>query len=108
MSFSVNTYHRNVAESLDSGQYVGVIMSDLSKAFDCIPHNLLLNKLRYYNFSESAVCLIQDYLSDRSQRVKLGQIVSEWKPLMKGVPQGSVIGPHYFDLHINDLLQLSN
>ena len=91
-------------QALDNGNYVGIIMSDLSKAFDCLPHNLLLEKIRLYNFSQSALDLLQNYLSDRLQRVKIGQNLSQWKPLRKGVPQGSVIGPHCFNLYINDLL----
>ena len=89
---------------LDDKKYVGIIMSDLSKAFDCIPHSLLLEKLKYYRFSPDSVNLIQSYLSNRYQRVKLGQVASSWAKLSKGVPQGSVIGPQCFNLHINDLL----
>ncbi len=91
-------------KALDNKQYVGVIMSDLSKAFDCLPHNLLLEKLKCYRFSANSVSLISSYLSNWLQRVKQGHTVSSWAPLSKGIPQGSVIGPQCFNLYINDLL----
>ena len=58
--------------SLDGGHFVGAILMDLSKAFDCLPHRLLLEKLRAYNLAESAVSLLGSYLSDREQCVKIG------------------------------------
>ena len=91
-------------QALDSGKYVGVIMSDLSKAFDCLPHNLMLEKMKHYKFSLDAVKLLESYITNRFQRVKIGQDVSSWMELCKGVPQGSNVGPQCFNLYINDLL----
>ena len=90
--------------ALDEGKYVAIVMSDLSKAFDCLPHNLLLEKCSKYKFSNSSVNLLRSYLTDRYQRVKICQSVSSWSEMIKGVPQGSIVGPHCFNLYINDLL----
>ncbi len=79
-------------------------MSDLSKAFHCLPHSLLLEKLRHYHFGDGAIKLLESYLTNRFQRVKLGQAVNSWAKLNKGVPQGSVVGPQCFNVYIKDLL----
>ena len=59
-------------KALDEGLSVGIILMDLSKAFDCIPHGLLLTKLKCYGLSDQACLLLKSYISDRKQRVKVG------------------------------------
>ena len=75
---------------------------DLSKAFDCLPHSLLIAKLHAYGVDWSACELLADYLSHRLQRVKMGTARRSWAELSKGVPQGS-IGPLLFNIFVNDL-----
>ena len=66
---------------LDNHRYVGAILMDLSKAFDCLPHGLIIEKLAAYDLSASACSLLQSYLSDRKQMVKLGQCKSTFLSL---------------------------
>ena len=75
----------------------------MSKAFDCIPHDLLIAKLAAYSLSEEALMHILSYLSNHKQCVKISDTYSEFENIIMGVPQGSILGPLLFNLPINDL-----
>jgi hypothetical protein len=80
----------------------------LSKAFDCVDHETLLNKLEYYGVRGTANKLIKSYLVDMSQRVVIKDnysrtYFSEWNKVRRGVPQRSILGPLFFLFYINDL-----
>ena len=89
--------------ALDNNEYIACIAMDLSKAFDCLPHGLLLAKLAAYGLSTNSCNYLQSYLENRKQRVKIGSFKSEWLTVKRGVPQGSLTGPLLFNIFMNDL-----
>ena len=82
---------------------IGKILMELSKAYDCIPYDLLIAKLEAYGFNRKALKIIYSYLKNRTHRVKTGYIFSLSKQISIGVPQGSVFGQLFFNIFINGL-----
>ena len=95
-------------KSLDDKNIIGAVLVDLSKAFDCIPHDLHVAKLHAYGLSMDAINFIFSYMKRRKQGVKINDTESLFKILLSGVPQGSILGPIWFKIFINDLLFFIN
>ena len=81
---------------LCDGAYVGVLTVDLTKAFDSIPHRLLLQDMIVIGCSKTSLNWFSSYVGSRSQRVCQGTVVTPWKHITKGVPQGNVMRPRTY------------
>ena len=103
---SLITMFEKLKKYLDKGRECGASFVDLSKAFDCLPHDLLLAKLNAYGFDYKSLKLISSFLSNRKYRTKTNSSFSEWKHLLIGVPQVSVLVPLLFNICMCDLFLL--
>ena len=79
--------------SLEEKGFGGAVLTNISKAFDTLNHDLLLAKLGAYGFNNAALRLIRSFLTKRWQRTKVDSSFSTWSEVLHGVPQGSVLGP---------------
>ena len=83
-------------------------LTDLSKAFNCLPHDIIIAKLNAYGFDMKALNFIYDYLRNRKQRTKIDNAYSSWQKILYGVPQGSILGSLLFNIDLYDLFFIMN
>ena len=79
------------------------LLTDLSKALDCLSHDLFIAKLHAYGLKKESVNLLFSYLQNRKQRIRLNNNYSEWIDILFGVPQGSILGPLLLNIFLCDL-----
>ena len=84
-------------KKLDESGFVGTILMDLSKAYDCLPYDGIVAKLEAYGLAKESLQLMSDYLSYHKQRTETGPVHSHWVNVIRGIPQGSILSPLLFN-----------
>ena len=97
-----------ILKSFDEGLLTGMILIDLQKAFDTINHEILFKNLKAMGFSEGCITWFQSYLSERTFFISIENQLSDYRRISCAVPQGSILGPLFFLIYVNDMPQAVN
>ena len=92
-----------IKQTRDNDNVFATVLTDLSKAFDCINHELLIAKLNAYGFDSPSLKFISGYLNFRKQKTKVGSTFSDYLNILFGVPQGSIAGPLFLNVYTCDM-----
>ena len=106
-SLALVDLYDKISTAIDQKEIAVGIFLDLSKAFDTVNHSILFDKLKYYGIRGLALDWVKSYFSNRVQFVQFNDCFSASKNISCGVPQGSILGPLFFLLYINDIANVS-